>query len=135
MLRRSAFARNAVGLPTYTFYDFETTGLSPVFDQVVRGAFTNTSADLDVRSSLEIMLRLSPDVIPSPTALVVNRLPISSLLLGDNEYSFMRKVHGIVNTPGTTTVGYNSLSFDDQFLRFGFWRNLLPTYTHQYANQ
>ncbi len=135
MLRRSVFIRNAIALPTYTFYDFETTGLNPVFDQVVRGAFEKTDTDFDAQSSLNIMLRLNPDVIPSPTALVVNRLPISSLLLGNDEYSFMRKVHGIVNTPGTVTVGYNSLSFDDQFLRFNFWRNLLPAYTHQYANQ
>ena len=41
----------------------------------------------------------------------------------------------MVNTPGTISVGYNSLGFDDDFLRFSFYRNLLPPYTHQYTNQ
>ncbi|MBV8802641.1 MAG: exodeoxyribonuclease I, partial [Gammaproteobacteria bacterium] len=29
----------------------------------------------------------------------------------------------------------NTLGFDDEFLRFSFHRNLLPPYTHQFANQ
>ena len=38
------------------------------------------------------------------------------------------------NTPGTITIGYNSMAFDDEFLRFSFFRNLLPPYRHQYDN-
>jgi exodeoxyribonuclease-1 len=39
-----------------------------------------------------------------------------------------------MNAPGTISLGYNTLGFDDEFLRFSFHRNLLPPYTHQYAN-
>ena len=31
-------------------------------------------------------------------------------------------------------MGYNSLGFDDEFLRFLFYRNLLDPYSHQFAN-
>ena len=31
-------------------------------------------------------------------------------------------------------MGYNTLGFDDEFLRFTFYRNLLDPYTHQYKN-
>jgi exodeoxyribonuclease-1 len=39
-----------------------------------------------------------------------------------------------MNAAGTVSVGYNSLGFDDEFLRFSFYRNLLPAYSHQYRN-
>ena len=39
-----------------------------------------------------------------------------------------------MNQPNSINIGYNSLSFDDNFLRFGFFRNLLEPYTHQYKN-
>lgn len=42
-------------------------------------------------------------------------------------------MHELLNTPDTISLGYNSLGFDDEFLRFLFYRNLLDPYTHQYA--
>ena len=47
----------------------------------------------------------------------------------------IKQIHALLNTPGTISLGYNTLGFDDEFLRFSFYRNLLPPYTHQYANQ
>ena len=132
-MRRSFLLRNIVP-QTYAFYDFETTGLNSVFDQVLRAAFLRTTRGFQEVDRAEFNIRLNPDVIPSPIALTVNRLSITQLLEGDREYDAMKKIHGIVNTPGTISVGFNSLSFDDQFLRFGFWRHLLPAYKHQYAN-
>ena len=46
----------------------------------------------------------------------------------------MQTIHQLFNTPGTISLGYNTLEFDDEFLRFSFYRNLLTPYTHQYAN-
>jgi exodeoxyribonuclease-1 len=40
----------------------------------------------------------------------------------------------MLNVPGTISLGYNTLGFDDEFLRFSFHRNLLPPYTHQFRN-
>jgi len=39
-----------------------------------------------------------------------------------------------MNQAGTVSLGYNTLGFDDEFLRFSFRRNLLPPYTHQFKN-
>ena len=47
----------------------------------------------------------------------------------------MLQIHALLNTPGTISLGYNTLGFDDEFLRFSFYRNLLTPYTHQFANQ
>ena len=51
-----------------------------------------------------------------------------------SEYEAAGKLHTLFNTPDTTSIGYNSLGFDDEFLRFLFYRNLLDPYSHQYAN-
>ena len=50
-----------------------------------------------------------------------------------SEYNAVKKIHEMMNTPGTISCGYNTMGFDDEFLRFSFYRNLLPPYTHQYA--
>ena len=43
-------------------------------------------------------------------------------------------IHQALNHPGTQSGGYNTLGFDDEMLRFAFYRNLLTPYTHQYQD-
>ena len=81
-----------------------------------------------------LTIRLRRDVIPSPGAFVTHCLTLEDLADGQCEYQAARLLHELFNTPDTVSVGYNSLGFDDEFLRFLFYRNLLEPYTHQYAN-
>ena len=119
---------------TFLFYDLETTGTDPVFDQVCQFAAIRTDHSLNEIERFERFIRLRPDVIPSAAALVKTQRSISDILRGELEYEVMRDIHRLVNTPGTISIGYNSLDFDDDFLRFGFYRNLLPPYDHQWRN-
>lgn len=121
-------------MKTYLFYDTETTGLSHVFDQIIQFAAIRTDLSLKEISRHEIRIRLRPDVIPSPGALLTHGVSIFDLMAGVCEYEAIQQIHRLVNEPGTISVGYNSLSFDDKVLRFSFHRNLLTPYTHQYAN-
>jgi exodeoxyribonuclease I len=73
-------------------------------------------------------------VIPSAAAILVTRLRVADCLSGRCEYDAVRDIHAQLNRPGTVSIGYNSIGFDDEFLRFAFHRNLLPPYTHQFAN-
>ena len=116
----------------YIFYDLETTGQNPCFDQVVRFAAKETDYNLNIINEHNISIKLRNDVIPHPKALLVNRLNIDQLSEGIVEYEAFHKIHTIMNQPNTINIGYNSLNFDDKFLRFGFYRNLLDPYTHQY---
>ena len=50
------------------------------------------------------------------------------------EFEGLREIHRIFNQPNVITLGYNSIKFDNEFLRYGFYRNLLDPYTHQYSN-
>jgi len=121
--------------PSYLFYDIETTGLSKCFDQVIQFAAIRTDVDLNEIDRHEIFVKLNPDTVPSPGAVITHQLGMQQLQQGSNEIVAIEQIHQLLNTPGTISVGYNSLGFDDEFLRFSFYRNLLPPYTHQYANQ
>ena len=120
---------------TYLFYDLETTGLSMCFDQVLQFAAIRTDLELNEIERHQLQVRLNPDVIPSPYALITHRISIDAMQQGDDELTAIKTIHNILNQPGTISLGYNTLGFDDEFLRFSFFRNLLPPYTHQFANQ
>ena len=121
---------------TFLFYDIETSGLNKAFDQVLQFAAIRTDLNCNELERHEIFVRLSPDVIPAPQAILTHQLSITELNKnGISEIEAIIKIHELLNQPGTISIGYNSLGFDDEFLRFSFYRNLLPPYTHQYANE
>jgi exodeoxyribonuclease-1 len=122
-------------MKTYLFYDIETTGLSKCFDQVLQFAAIRTDLNFREISRHEFFVKLNPDVIPSPYALLTHHISFDDIKQGLSEFEAMKKIHELMNTPETISLGYNSIGFDDEFLRFSFYRNLLPPYTHQYANQ
>jgi len=119
---------------SYLFYDIESTGLSKAFDQVLQFAAIRTDHRLQEIDRHNIKVKLRPDVIPSPRAILTNRIPMSDLVQGLCEYESIRQIHRLLNEPETISLGYNTLGFDDEFLRFSFHRNLLPPYTHQYRS-
>lgn len=117
---------------TYLFYDIETTGLNRAFDQVLQFSSIRTDLALNELERHTIDVRLRPDVIPTPEAMIVHCIDITKAHRGRPELEAITEVHRLFNRPGTISLGYNTLGFDDEFLRFAFYRNLLPTYTHQY---
>lgn len=119
---------------TFLFYDIETTGLSRAFDQILEFAAIRTDGGLNEIDRFTAKIRLRTDVIPSAAAILVTRLRVADCLSGRCEYEAIREIHAQLNRPGTVSIGYNSIGFDDEFLRFAFHRNLLPPYTHQFAN-
>ena len=119
---------------TYLFYDIETTGLNKAFDQILQFAAIRTDRQLNEIERYTLAVKLRPDVIPSPGAIITNRLSISDLASGLCEFEAIRQIHELMNQRQTISLGYNSLGFDDEFLRFSFHRNLLPPYTHQFKN-
>ncbi len=119
---------------TYLFYDIETTGLNKTFDQIIQFAAIRTDLELNELERYEFFIRLNKDVIPSPKALITHRISLKHLASGISECEAIQKIHRLFNTPGTISLGYNTLGFDDEFIRLAFHRNLLPPYTHQYAN-
>lgn len=122
-------------MQTYLFYDIETTGLNKSFDQVLQFAAIRTDLNLKEIERYELNVKLNPDVIPAPRAVLTHHIGIKQTETGISEFDAIKQIHQWLNHPGTISLGYNTLGFDDEFLRFSFYRNLLPPYTHQFANQ
>ena len=64
----------------YVFYDLETTGMNPAFDQILQFAAVKTDLDLNEIERYQYRLELRNDVVPHPAALLVNRLSIENIL-------------------------------------------------------
>ena len=53
---------------------------------------------------------------------------------GVNEAEFFGRINEIFSIPGTTGAGYNSIRFDDEVTRFGFYRNFIDPYAREWQN-
>ncbi|MEC8063768.1 MAG: exonuclease domain-containing protein [Pseudomonadota bacterium] len=118
----------------FLFYDLETSGLNKSFDQIQQCAIKIVDTDWQEKESIFFEAKLSPDTIPSAYATITHRISLIGDDVREAEIEVIKKIHKIFNTPGSISLGYNTLGFDDEFLRFSFYRNLLAPYTHQYAS-
>lgn len=123
----------------FVFYDTETTGLDKTFDQILQFAAILTDADLNELGRFETRCRLQPYVIPAPGALLATR--VTPTMLTDpslpSHYEMMLQIAAKLHewSPAIFT-GYNTLSFDEPFLRQAFYQTLQPVYlTNTGGNQ
>ena len=109
---------------SFVVYDVETTGLNKRFDQIVQFAAVLTDTDLNVKDRIELGCRLMPHVIPSPKAMQVTGLRIEQLLDASlaSHYEMVAEVRRILESwCPALFLGFNSLSFDEEFLRQAFY--------------
>lgn len=120
---------------SFLIHDTETSGLIPSFDQIFQFAAVRADKDLHVSEEHNFLIRPRPDVIPSAMAQVTHKIPLKlSMAKGISEYEAAKKISVILNRPGTISIGYNSMVFDSEMLRFMLYRNLLDPYAHQFQN-
>lgn len=120
---------------TFFFYDLETSGLNPREDRPMQFAGIRTDLNLkQIGDPINMLVKLSEDTLPSPHAIMVTKItPQSTLTDGFTEAEFCKYVMDEIFTPGTIAVGYNSVRFDDEFMRHTFWRNFYDPYEWQWA--
>lgn len=119
---------------TFFWYDLETSGTNPRNDRVMQFAGQRTTLDLKpVGEPVNVLIKLTPDILPEPDAVLITGItPQMTLADGVTEAEFMRMFAEEVATPGTIFVGYNSVRFDDEFMRFMHWRNFYDAYAWQW---
>ena len=120
---------------TFFFYDLETSGLSARDDRIMQFAGQRTSMDLQsIGDPVNVLVRLSDDILPSPEALFVTGItPQQTLADGLSEAEFARMFTDEIAIPNTIMVGYNSVRFDDEFMRHTLWRNFYDPYEWSWA--
>lgn len=118
------------------WYDLETFGIDPRHDRIAQFACIRTDESLQqVDEPLKLYCKPSFDYLPSPEACKVHGItPQTAFELGLSEYEFARKLQEEFSKSGTTAAGFNSIHFDDEFIRNLFYRNLFDPYAREYAN-
>ena len=121
---------------TFFFYDLETSGLKPREDRIMQFAGQRTTLDLEpIGEPVNILIKMTSDALPSPGAINVTGItPQKTLEEGISEAEFCRYVTEEVFTPGTCALGYNTVRFDDEFMRAILWRNFYDPYEWEWKD-
>ena len=121
---------------TFFFYDLETSGLDPREDRIMQFAGIRTDLDFNpIGDPVNILVKLADDTLPSPGAINVTHItPQQTQLDGISEPEFCKYVQEEIFTPGTVEIGYNSVRFDDEHMRFCFYRNFYDPYEWQWKD-
>lgn len=108
------------------FYDFETTGRSPQWDQIIQVGAILCDKDLIELERFEMKCSLNNSIVPAPQALLVNNLSVGSLQNQNiSNYSLVqRMMNKFSEWSPAIFIGYNSISFDEEFMRNALFQNL-----------
>ncbi|MBS0213260.1 MAG: exodeoxyribonuclease I [Proteobacteria bacterium] len=123
-------------LNSFYWYDLETFGKDPRLTRIAQFAGQRTDADLNpIGEPLVMFCQPADDLLPSPEATLVTGItPQQALREGVREAEFIGRALEEMALPHTCTVGYNSLRFDDEFIRYSAWRNFHDPYEHAWRN-
>lgn len=118
------------------WYDLETFGIDPRHDRIAQFACIRTDESLEeIDEPVKLYCKPALDYLPSPAACKVHGItPQTAFELGLSEYDFALRLLAEFSRHGTTAAGYNSVNFDDEFIRHLLYRNLFDPYAREYAN-
>lgn len=121
---------------SFLWYDLETFGRDPRRTRIAQFAAIRTDLELrEIGEPISIFCAPADDLLPSPEAVLITGItPQQALRDGVRESAFFAQVQEELTVPGTCAVGYNSLRFDDEFLRFGLYRNFHDPYEREWRN-
>ena len=120
---------------SFYWHDYETSGARVAEDRPLQFAGVRTDANFNVIGEpLVIYCRPSPDCLPHPAAIRVTGInPYTALELGLPEREFIGQIVHEMEQPGTCSLGFNSLRFDDEITRYALYRNFYPPYNREYG--
>ena len=115
---------------TFYFFDLETSGFNPRDDRIMQFAGQRTDMDLQpIGEPDNILIKVTADVLPQPDAILVHGItPQKTLVEGITEAELAKYLTSQVFTKDTIAIGYNNIRFDNDFIRFTFWRNFTDAY-------
>ncbi|MEF1213139.1 exodeoxyribonuclease I, partial [Vibrio alginolyticus] len=122
--------------PTFFFFDYETWGTNPAKDRPSQFAGVRTDENFNIIGEPLVMYCQPPaDYLPSPeAALITGITPQKTVQEGLSEPEFIAKIHTELARPNTTSLGYNSIRFDDEVTRYTCYRNFIDPYAWSWQN-
>jgi len=121
---------------SFLFYDLETFGQDPRRTRIAQFAAIRTDADLnEIDTPVSFYVRPADDLLPSPFATLVTGItPQHALAEGISEAEAFDRINELMSRAGTCSLGYNTLRFDDEFVRHGLFRNFFDPYEREWRN-
>ena len=124
-------------MSNFVFYDFETSSSNKSWGQIIQVGAILTNGNLEELDRYEARCRLSPSIIPEAMALIVNKSS-PKMLKGANlsHYEMIRQLVETLKRWGKVTfIGFNSIDFDEEFLRTTLFQTLeYPYLTNSNGN-
>ena len=118
---------------TFFWYDFEATGIDPRRDRPLQVAGVRTDAEFnEIGDPLCIDCRLPDDILPHPMACLITAIGPERAANGLAEAEFIGLLQAQMAEPGTCSVGYNNLRYDDEMTRFTLYRNYHDPYAREW---
>lgn len=123
-------------MSSFFFYDLETSGVNPREARIMQFAGQRTDLNLQpIGEPHNYLIALTEDVVPEPDAILITGItPQKSIAEGLSEAQFLQIFHAEIATPDTIFVGFNSVRFDDEFMRFLHYRNFYDPYEWQWKD-
>ncbi|MDP6440250.1 MAG: exonuclease domain-containing protein [Pelagibacteraceae bacterium] len=113
-------------MPNYVFYDFETCSSNVSYGQIIEAAAVLVNDDFQELDRYEGRCRLNPGIIPEAMALIVNKSSVAMLKNTNlSHYQMIKQLMEKFNRwKNSVFFGYNSIDFDEEFLRRTLFKNL-----------
>lgn len=121
---------------SFLWHDYEAGGTDAKRVAPMQCAMIRTDEHLNIIDiPIDNFCKLHGDRLPHPEAIRITGIdPLYCYENGLSEDLFFKAINRQMTFKNTVNTGYNSLSYDDEVSRFGFWRNLLPAYDREWAN-
>ncbi len=119
---------------SFLFYDLETFGADPRRSRIAQFAAVRTDAELrEIDTPISLFVRPADDLLPSPIATLITGIaPQHALREGLTEADAIGRIAEEMARPRTCSLGYNSLRFDDEYVRHTLFRNFHDPYEREW---
>ena len=121
---------------SFFWHDYETWGSNPFLDRPAQFAGVRTDLDFNILGD-PLMLYCKPadDFLPDPEACLITGLsPQQATNEGLVETDFISRIQEEMTQPGTCSLGYNTIRFDDEITRHTLYRNFFDPYEREWKN-
>ena len=113
-------------MPNLVFYDFETCSSNVSYGQIIQAAAVLVNDSFQELDRYEGRCKLNPGIVPEAMALLVNKT--TPKMLKETNLSHYQMIRQLVDKfkqwKNSIFIGYNSINFDEEFLRRTLFKNL-----------
>lgn len=120
----------------FYIYDLETWGIDPKRDRIAQFAGVRLDPELNIKEEgLTLYCQLAPDYLPDPQSMLITGITVQTCQQkGLTEHQFCQTIHQQFSQSPVCVLGYNNIRFDDEMLRYAFYRNFIEPYGREWQH-